>query len=74
MSLHFTQRTLEDMLAMTQTASWELLISVMESTYYLSDVEQIDTIEELYQAKGEMDVLRFMKTLPDYISEAMDAV
>jgi hypothetical protein len=54
---------------MFNSTGWEVFTEMLEEAYSKLRLDDLDSLEDLYQAKGEKEVVGFIKSLPFMIEE-----
>lgn len=67
-----SQEELEALNELVLQPAWPLFLTVLGSMYGESGVNNIETVEQLYEAKGNLEVMNFISQFETYIEQAME--
>lgn len=68
------QRELEELNAIVNSPGWEVFMRYLEQTVSGCTVENLTSAEELWEARGSLATVAFVKNFPQYLEQAFDVV
>ena len=66
----FTQNDLETIHDLIHHEGWELMKNILDSTFHY-ELEHVDTVEELWNARGSREVVDFVMSIEYFLDQAM---
>lgn len=67
----FSRDQLEDLYRMVKSPAWSLYHKIMDNALKGDTIDTVDTIEELYKAKGNLEMVNYSKLLETWLEEAL---
>lgn len=69
--MQLDERQLEDLSVLVKSDAWNLLLALLEGTVE-NHVDDVDTVEDLYLAKGKNYMLNYLQSMEVLLEQAND--